>query len=59
MELIYAKIKLSNPRLPNLIPIELMSLVDSGAFHLCISENVASQLSLETHEMRDVLTAGD
>jgi clan AA aspartic protease len=59
MELIYAKIKLSNPRLPNLLPIELTSLMDSGALHLCISESVASQLSLETHEMRDVQTADE
>lgn len=56
MVLVYAKIKLSNPKLPDLLPIELNSLVNSSALHLCISESVASRLSLETHEMRDVQT---
>ncbi len=59
MGLVYAKIKLSNPRLPDLLPIELTSLVDSGALHLCISPAVASQLKLETHELRDVQTADE
>ncbi len=59
MGLVYAKIKLSNPRLPELLPIELTSLVDSGALHLCISQSVASQLKLETAEMRDVQTADE
>ncbi len=33
---IYAKIKLSNPRKPELRPVEITSLVDSGVVHLCI-----------------------
>jgi clan AA aspartic protease len=59
MGLVYAKIKLSNPRLPELLPVELTSLVDSGALHLCIPASVASQLQLETSELRDVQTADE
>ena len=59
MGFVYSKIKLSNPRNPNLLPIEVTSLVDSGALHLCIPASVASQLELETHEMRDVQTADE
>jgi clan AA aspartic protease len=59
MGLVYAKIKLSNPRLPDLLAIELTSLVDSCAMHLCIPATVASQLQLETNEMRDVQTADE
>ena len=59
MGLVYAKIKLSNPKEPNLLPIEVVSLVDSGALHLCIPASVASQLNLSTHEMRDVQTADE
>lgn len=59
MGLVYSKIKLSNPKEPNLLPIEVTSLVDSGALHLCIPASVASQLNLSTHEMRDVQTADE
>lgn len=59
MGLVYPKIKLSNPKEPNLLPIEVMSLVDSGALHLCIPASVASQLNLSTHELRDVQTADE
>lgn len=59
MGLVYATIKLSNPRLPELLPVELTSLVDSGALHLCIPASVASQLQLETSELRDVQTADE
>ncbi len=57
MGLVYAKIKLSNPRLPDLLPVEVSSLVDSGAMHLCIPERIALQLNLETHELKGVETA--
>lgn len=57
MGLVYSKIKLSNPRNTNLLPIEVTSLVDSGALHLCIPESVAIQLELETQDMRAVQTA--
>lgn len=57
MGLVYTTIKLSNPRKPNLLPIEQKCLVDSGALHLCIPATVASQLDLETNDLRDVQTA--
>ena len=59
MGLVYSKIKLSNPRKPDLRPIEVTSLVDSGAIHLCIPESIAFQLELETQEFRNVQTADE
>jgi clan AA aspartic protease len=47
MGLTYSKIKLSNPRNPALKPVELNSLVDTGALMLCIPQSVAIQLELE------------
>lgn len=57
MGLTYSKIKLSNPRLPLLNPIELTSLVDTGALMLCIPQSVAFQLSLEELDRRPVTIA--
>jgi len=59
MGLVYATIKLSNTRKPELLPIELTSLVDSGAMHLCIPASIASQLELGTNELRDVQTTDE
>jgi clan AA aspartic protease len=59
MGLVYSKIKLSNPRKPDLRPIEVTSLVDSGAIHLCIPEAIAFQLELDTQEFRNVQTADE
>jgi clan AA aspartic protease len=57
MGLVYSKIRLSNPRLPALAPVEVSSLVDTGAMHLCIPSVIASQLELEAGSPRDVQTA--
>ena len=57
MGLTYAKIKLSNPRNPNLKDVELNSLVDTGAMWTCIPEHIAIQLGLEELEKREVTTA--
>lgn len=57
MGLTYSKIKLSNPRLPLLKPIELISLVDTGALMLCIPQSVAHQLELEELDIRPVTIA--
>ena len=59
MGLVYSKITLSNSRKPELRSIEVTSLVDSGAIHLCIPEAIAFQLELETNEMRNVQTADE
>ena len=54
---VYADIKLQNPRLPDLKPIEVKSLVDTGAIMLIIPEKIASQLNLEEQELREATTA--
>ncbi len=57
MGLTYAKIQLSNPRNAELRPIEVSSLVDTGALMLCIPESVAIQLNLEELDKRPVTIA--
>jgi len=57
MGLTYAKIKLSNPRLPDLKAVELNSLVDTGALMMCIPQSVAFQLELEELDKRPVTIA--
>ena len=57
MGLIYTIIKLSNPAKKELEPIEVKSLVDSGALHLCIPEHIAIQLELKELEKREVILA--
>ena len=57
MGLVYAELTLSNPRSPGLAPMEVESLADTGALHLCIPEHIAIQLSLEETEKREVTTA--
>jgi clan AA aspartic protease len=47
MGIVYSKIILRNPRLPEVEPVEVQALADSGALFLCISEEVRSQLRLE------------
>ena len=48
MGLIRGSFSLSNPTRPDLAPMEVSALVDSGAVHLCIPEHLAIQLSLAT-----------
>lgn len=57
MGLVYAQIKLSNPKDESLIPVEVKCLVDSGATYLCIPETVAIQLKLSETETREVMLA--
>src|SRR5262245_17150852 len=47
MGLINAKLTLNNPRKPELQPLEVDALADSGAVHLCIPAHVQVQLDLE------------
>jgi clan AA aspartic protease len=58
MGLTYSKIKLSNPRLPDLKPVELNSLVDTGALMLCIPQSIAFQLELAELDKRPVIADG-
>jgi len=57
MGLTTATIKLSNPRKPDLLPVEIKALADTGALHLCIPEHVAIQLDLQEVEKREVTLA--
>ncbi|TAF76363.1 MAG: clan AA aspartic protease [Bacteroidetes bacterium] len=57
MGIVKTKIKLSNPRISNLEPIEVDCLVDTGALHLCITETQCIQLQLEEFEKRPVTLA--
>ena len=57
MELTYSKIKLSNPGKPDLEPVEINALVDTGALMLCIPQSIAYQLDLEELDRRPVTIA--
>jgi len=57
MGLVNAKILLKNPRRPDLEPIEVEALADSGALHLCIPEHIRIQLQLEEIDKREVMLA--
>lgn len=57
MGLVYANIELINPREPSLKPLEVRSLVDTGAVTLCLPEHIVIQLQLDELEKREVTTA--
>jgi clan AA aspartic protease len=50
-------IKLSNPRIPSLAPIEIKCLADTGALMMSITETISIQLKLEELEKRAVTIA--
>jgi clan AA aspartic protease len=57
MGLVNGKLSLKNPRLPDLAPVEVVALADSGALHLCIPEHIQIQLDLETIDHKEVTLA--
>jgi clan AA aspartic protease len=57
MGLIRGCVQLLNPSRPDLHPIEVSALADTGAVHLCIPEHLAIQLQVEPHEQREVVLA--
>ncbi len=57
MGLVHGYLILKNPRLPDLKPVEVEALADSGAWHLCIPEHIRIQLALEAIDSRDVTLA--
>lgn len=57
MGLTNAKIQLRNPRLPDLDPVEVDALADTGAVHLCIPSHVQIQLGLEEIDKKEVTLA--
>ncbi len=57
MGLVNGKLLLKNPRLPDLAPVEVVALADSGALHLCIPEHIRIQLNLEAIDHKEVTLA--
>lgn len=57
MGLVHTNITLKNPRQPELRPVEIRALADTGALHLCIPEHVSIQLRLEKLQEREVTIA--
>ena len=51
------RIRLANVRRPDLQPVEVDALADTGALHLCIPEHVAIQLELDEFDRREVTLA--
>ena len=52
-----AKIRLENPKRPDLQAIEVEALADTGAPFLCIPDNIRIQLQLEATSQKEVATA--
>ena len=57
MGLADAKIQLRNPRLPELVAVEIDALADTGAVHLCIPPHIQIQLRLEEIDAKEVTLA--
>ena len=57
MGYVYATIELSNPPQPELRPVEVSALADTGALMLCIPEHLVLQLQLEQESVREVTVA--
>jgi len=57
MGLVNAKIRLHNPRLPELEPVEIEALADTGAVHLCIPPRIQTRLQLGEIDKKEVTLA--
>jgi clan AA aspartic protease len=57
MGVIRSSFQFSNPVRPDLQPISVNCLVDTGAVHLCLPEHIAIQLDLKELERREVTVA--
>ena len=57
MGLVNENVLLRNPRIPELAPVDVVALADSGAVHLCIPEHVQIQLKLEAIDNKEVTLA--
>ncbi len=57
MGLSNAVIQLKNPRNPELEPVEIDALADTGALHLCIPDHIRIQLGLEEIDKKEVTLA--
>ena len=52
-----AKVKLRNPRRPELGVVEIDALADTGAMHLCIPPEIRDRLDLEAADDKSVTLA--
>jgi len=57
MGIAHAKIRLDNPKLPKLKPVEANALVDTRSLFLCLPEEIRLQLKLEATSEKEVTTA--
>ena len=57
MGIIRAEFTFSNPSDRTLQPLNALTLVDTGAVHLCLPEHMAIQLNLKELEQREVTLA--
>jgi clan AA aspartic protease len=57
MGLVNGRLLLRNPRKPDLAPVEVDALADTGAVHLCIPEHARIQLELEKVDAKEVTLA--
>ena len=57
MGLTNAKIKMKNPAKPELPTVAVEALADTGAVHLCITEDIRSRLKLEALTKKQVTLA--
>ena len=57
MALTNANILLRNPRLPELAPVEIDALADTGSVYLCIPSHIQLQLKLEEIDTKEVTLA--
>ena len=57
MGIVRTSIQLRNPTKPDLAPIHVEALADTGALYLCIPEHVAIQLDLKELERRELTFA--
>ena len=57
MGLVNAKVVLRNPTQPDIEPVEIDALVDSGAVHMCIPQHVQIQLKLAETDKKEAILA--
>ena len=57
MGLTNAKIQLRNPKVPELVAVEIEAFADTGVAHMCIPEHIHIQLQLEEQDAKEVTLA--
>ena len=57
MGLVYSNIELSNPVQPDLLPLKVKCLVETGSSYLCVPSHIATQLNFKALETREATLA--